>query len=634
MTPRPDPTTLRLPPLPRRPATLLAAPRSAVLAALLATGLVAGAGAARLGAQQPTAPPRQPPPGRPEVDTAAARRAQDPDVAGGAAALARYNAPGTRRVQGPYAVAAGQTVAGDVAVVGGPVTVAGRIAGRLTVIDGDLLLRTGAALDGDVLVVGGLVDGQRAATFGGELRVVRRSVSYRVDADSLLTLDESERPPRAPGLRLQSQTPDRRTTTGVIIASGGTYNRVEGLPVRLGPSVETSVGRTGRLSVDLLGIVRTAEPLRWDAEHLGHLVRAELRGGRRRAPRIGARLYDEVAPVEGWQLAADETGFASFVLHRDFRDYFNRHGGSAMVGYDLSPDVGVSLTFARERWSSRRALDPFTLLRNPDAWRPNPRVDEGLVGLATLSARLDTRNDVARPWAGWYVGLDYEVGDGRFTSAAPLSAPSAPDARPGRRTYGRGLLDLRRYNRLTPDAQLNLRLVAGGWLHGDPLPAQRRLSVSGPGALPGFDFRRPAGPGRVDVAQCGGGALAPAGSPAECERIALLQAEYRSDVRLSLFGGGAEGEPRFRRGLRTEFTWVLFADAGRGWLVGRRAGALAYPGGALPGFGSFLTDVGAGVDFGHPHGRRDVGPFGVYVAKSVSRPDQAANLIVRFQRRF
>jgi hypothetical protein len=577
-----------------------------------------------LGAQQ------QPP----APDTAVLRRAEDPDVAGAAAALARHNAPGTRRVRGPYVVPAGQSVAGDVAVVNGPVTVAGRIGGRLTVIDGDLLLRPGAAIDGDVLVVGGLVDGQRAATFGGELRVVRRTVAYRIGADSLLTLDEAERPPRDIGWRLRSQTPDRRTTTGITIASGRTYNRVEGLPIWVGPSLETSVGRTGRLAIDLLGIVRTAEPLRWDAEHLGHIARAELRGGRRRAPRIGARLYDEVAPVEQWQLAAGESGLATFLLHRDYRDYYNRHGGSAMVGYDLSPDVGVSLTVARERWSSRRTLDPFTLLRNTTPWRPNPRADEGRMAVATLAVHLDTRNDVARPWAGWFVGLDYEYGSGRLETVAPLSAPSAGDARTGPRAYGRGLLDLRRYNRLTPDAQLNLRLVAGGWVHGNPLPVQRRLSVSGPGALAGFEFRRPAGSGGADVAQCGAVANAPAGTPAECERIALVQAEYRSDVRLSLFGEGTAGEPRYRRGLRTEFTWVLFADAGRGWLVGRRAGALAYPAGTLPAFGTFLTDVGAGIDFGHPHGRRDIGPFGVYVAKSVSRPDQAANLFVRLQRRF
>jgi hypothetical protein len=608
--------------------------RARLTAALLAC---APALAAQVPARPPARPAERPP--APPADTAALRRAQDPEVSGGGAALARYNAPGTRRARGPVYVPAGRTVAGDLAVVGGPVTVAGRVTGRLTVIDGDLLLRPGAAVDGDVLVVGGLVDGQRVARLGGELRVVRQRVAYEVGPDSLLVDADGAREPRDRAVLLRSRTPEGRTTTGITVASGGTYNRVEGLPVLVGPTLETAVGRTGRLTVDLLGIGRVVGPLRWDAEHLGYVARAELRGGRRRAPRIGARLYDEVAPVEAWQLAADEVALGAFLLRRDFRDYYNRRGRAAMVGYDLSPDVGASLTVADERWSSRRALDAFTLLRGGRPWRANPRADEGRVTVATASVRLDTRNDVARPWAGWYVGLDYEVGGGRFTQLAPLSAATvAPGAArgdaPGWRAYGRGFLDLRRYNRLTPDAQLNLRLVAGGWLHGDPLPAQRRLSVSGPGALAGFDFRAPAGPGGADVAQCGAGALAPAGAPAECERVLVLQTEYRSDVRLSLFGEPREGEPRVRRGLRTEFTWVLFADAGRGWLVGPRTGALAYPAGAVPGLDTFLTQVGAGVDFGHPHGRRDLGPFGVYVVKSVSRPDQAANLVLRLHRRF
>jgi hypothetical protein len=57
-------------------------------------------------------------------------------------------------------------------------------------------------------------------------------------------------------------------------------------------------------------------------------------------------------------------------------------------------------------------------------------------------------------------------------------------------TYSRALFDLRRYNRLGPNAQLNLRAVFGGWVNGDALPVQRRFAVSGIDALPGFDFRR------------------------------------------------------------------------------------------------------------------------------------------------
>jgi hypothetical protein len=169
-------------------------------------------------------------------------------------------------------------------------------------------------------------------------------------------------------------------------------------------------------------------------------------------------------------------------------------------------------------------------------------------------------------------------------------------------------------------------MVAGGWLHGDPLPAQRRLSVGGPGSLPGFDFRSPAGD--VDVGQCSTGTVPPPGRPAECDRILLLQAEYRGDLHFSL--GLDEllglGDGSFRRS-----EWVAFVDTGRGWLVGAPPAGLA---GAdelwtsrrsLPSPSSFRTDVGLGLD---------LGVLGVFVAKSVSGPGQGPNLYIRLRDRF
>ena len=134
-------------------------------------------------------------------------------------------------------------------------------------------------------------------------------------------------------------------------------------------------------------------------------------------------------------------------------------------------------------------------------------------------------------------------------------------------------------------------------------------------------------------AQRARGGVEPAGSPAQCERMALLQAEYRGDIRVKLFGDDDEGRVR-RRAWRTEASWVVFADAGRGWLMGARdQGEVVYPRGSLPAIGSFLTDLGAGLDFGHNR-TNDLGSFGIYVAKAVSRPSPGANVFVRIRRRF
>jgi hypothetical protein len=58
-----------------------------------------------------------------------------------------------------------------------------------------------------------------------------------------------------------------------------------------------------------------------------------------------------------------------------------------------------------------------------------------------------------------------------------------------------------------------------------------------------------------------------------------------------------------------------------------------YPRGSLPGLTTFLADIGAGLDFGYNR-TSDLGSFGVYVAKAVTRPSPGANLFVRIRRRF
>jgi len=58
-----------------------------------------------------------------------------------------------------------------------------------------------------------------------------------------------------------------------------------------------------------------------------------------------------------------------------------------------------------------------------------------------------------------------------------------------------------------------------------------------------------------------------------------------------------------------------------------------YPASRLPPLRTFLSDVGGGIDLGSG-GIADVVSFGVYVAKSVSRPSQPANVFVRVRRRF
>jgi len=552
-----------------------------------------------------------------------------------------FNAPATLRVAGALDVSPGRTVTGDVAVLNGPITVAGRITGRLIAINADVTLRRDARIDGELLVVGGAVDGLTDGVVGGAVRVYRPSLYYRQDGDIIIPERDPEQGARSWfGFR---RTPQNGGATTLFFSSAHTYNRVEGLPIHIGPTYDRTLG-AWRLQIDALGVVRTAGIFAdWDDDqNLGHIVRAEARYGRGRGLRFGGRLYDEVTPVEDWQLGDAEVGLATFFLHRDYRDYFNHHGATGWVAYDASADASLTLSLGDQRWTSRPTRDPWTLVNDSDPWRANPAMDEGRVHVLNTTLRLDTRNDVSDPWAGWYLVADYERGSGTFDRLVPLSGdatgtpgiPPTRDATPGHRSYGRGFLDVRRYNRLSPSGQLNLRMVLAGYLHGDPLPLQRRLSVTGPGALPGFDFRSPLG-GGADVGGCSASGGAIVGTPAECERIAMFQAEYRGDLHVNLFGWNAEQDSRSwrRYGWRTDAAWVAFVDAGRGWLVGERQGDLVYPRGDFPGLSTFLTDVGVGLDFGDA-AAPELSGIGFYVTTSVGQPSQPVNFLVRVRRRF
>ena len=424
---------------------------------------------------------------------------------------------------------------------------------------------------------------------------------------------------------------ERGDRSSLTITSGKTYNRVEGLPIMIGPTFRGDWhGAAIRLGV--LGIIRTAQSAHWDSDNLGHRVTGEVRFGGRKGYMIGAASFDIVRPVERWQLPEPDAGLAAFFTKRDYLDWFGRHGARLYASAFAGDVATVDLSYGHERWSSRGQREVISLFRGADHWRINPAMDDGTMHLFETHVLLDSRNATLNPWAGWFLDARYEYGTGNLTSHIPLGATvmvplsEARQAPPRRVAYGRAFFDIRKYNRISPGTQLNARVVLGGWLHGDPLPLERRVSIGGPGTLPGFDYRR-IGIG-TDVGQCAedDGAASLPGRPAMCERVALAQLEYRNELHSDLI------DMFNRNGIRvrgTEFTVrpsaVAFVDAGRGWLVGNRLGELRYPSGALPSFGSYRTDVGLGLD---------LGVAGIYVAKAVSSPKEPANFLIRIHNRF
>src|SRR5205085_607091 len=152
-------------------------------------------------------------------------------------------------------------------------------------------------------------------------------------------------------------------------------------------------------------------------------------------------------------------------------------------------------------------------------------------------------------------------------------------------------LDFRRYMRVSPSGRVNLRLLAGGWVGGDALPLQQRLSMGGPDPLAGYGFRHSA---------CNRDIVDPAFAAtlvAACDRVVLAQAEYRGHISLHWSYGSSRPEDEAVKPLFTLRgpDLVVLGNAGQAWLVGGGPGRL--PADRLPTLGSWLADLGLGLDW-------------------------------------
>jgi hypothetical protein len=510
-----------------------------------------------------------------------------------------------------------RTVDGNVAVRNGPLVLSGRVNGNVLAVNSDVILRPGARIGGDLWVVGGRVRGLPNASVGGEVRIYESRVNARVDGANLYIDPEEDYTPARRARRRASWFGRGSWSDPIHLATAGAYNRVEGLPIDLGPSIYQSLP-WGSLKIDAFAIIRTGSTFDSDGGDVGHDVTSELRFGHRTGPAIGGRLFNTIAPVESWQLSEVETSLAAFLFRRDYRDYFANRGATGYGRMYIGRSASLTASFSDQRWDTRSLFNPFTIFRGDATWRENPTMDVGRMHVGNLTISYDTRTDEDQPRSGLYVVVDAEHGQGRLTSVAPSSTP---------RTYGdgdaiaynRGFIDARSYHVLSPSGQVSFRVVGGGWLSGDALPMQRRFSVEGPSALPGYDFRDVST--TFDTGTCTVGT--PLGRPAECDRIALAQVEYRGSVHIDL-GDWREDAGRFI-GARSEASWVMFFDAGRGWMVGTPAAGAAYGRSEIPPLGTFRSDVGLGFDFGG---------LGVYAAKAISRPEEPVNFFLRLHRRF
>jgi Omp85 superfamily domain len=526
--------------------------------------------------------------------------------------IAFFNDSATTRMQGDVSIPAGSSFAGRLAVYRGALRIGGKVTGPVAVANGTLYLLPGSEVDGEILVVGGRLIRSATAVHSGRERVTWDAAPVLRNAEGGLVLRERRRLLGDLGTaRTSFQTGRIRTT--LFLATGGTYNRVEGLPIVFGPLFEMrpTAGTLARL--DLRGVLRTAAEGSRLSGDFGYGARLELRTGN---VGVTGRLYSETSAIEDQPLSLSENGWSAFLLQRDYRDYFERRGVGGSVWVQAARPLRLEFSLRRDHESSVRATDPWSLLRNSESWRRNPLIDDGHYFSTGLQLDFDTRNERDFPTTGWMIRARFEHSTSNDVAPAALPATIRPDLPVGGGYgYERLLLDVRRYSRLTPGLRVNARLRVDGWLSGDRLPIQRRVSLGGPDLLPGYDFR---------AFTCTPGGFDDPSVPALCDRSITTQVEVRTRLGLNLGyrlrdrEGGETG--RFI-GIE-EADLVLLSNAGTAWLAGDGPGQV--PVDRIPTLGEWKMDVGIGLD---------AGEIGAYLAKGLSEGGPV-RFLVRLQRRF
>ncbi len=548
-------------------------------------------------------------PDLPPGDSAVVRGGPAPDVV--SELLAFYNDSATTRVQGEVSFPAGSEFSGRLAIFRGALRLAGRIRGDVVVINATLDLLPGADVEGDVLVVGGRLIRSPGARHVGRERVQWDAAPVLRDAEGTLVLRERRRPlSNLATARTSFQT--GRVRTELLLATGGTYNRIEGLPIVFGPTFELRPSAGTLARVDLRGILRTAGDGSRLNDDFGYGARAEFHfpgGG------VSGRGYSEVAAFEDQPLSAAESGWSAFLLQRDLRDWFERRGGGGAAWVQPTRTLRVQLSLRRDHESSVRAADPWSLLRNSDRWRRNPLIDDGHYFTTGVQVDLDTRNDRDRSTTGWLLRARYE--HSTSDDIAPLALPETirpPISTGGGYAFDRLTLDLRRYSRLSPSLRVNARVRADGWIGGDRMPVQRRVSLGGPDLLPGYGFR---------AFTCAPRRFVDPSDPALCDRSIAAQLEVRTRLGLNLGYRARDREGGAGRFIGIEEAdLVILGDAGKAWLAGDGPGQV--PANRIPSLHEWKSDVGVGLD---------AGQIGAYLAKSLSQ-GEPVRFIVRLQRRF
>lgn len=354
----------------------------------------------------------------------------------------------------------GDTIQTDLVVKNGDLIVFGTVAGNVLVVNGDIYLKSSSMILGNVRAMNGQVVKETGAFVEGYTEQSGTTASKRY-----------ARKYTRRAAYTNTFKPYFLNETNILDDNFlFRYNRVEG--VFIGFGAEKKFYWDGSKSISGAGS--------FGYGFTSHRWRLQLGLDRQFAMsenelyEAGAEVHSLTDSKDEWIMNLAENNLSSIFFREDFRDYYQREGFSvhtARYTKDGEEATMIDLRYTADRYSSMYSAAQWGVFGNR-SFRSNPMVSAGMMKSVSLSGGMSNIDRYRSYSEGWNIFIRGEYG-GRMLG--------------GDFDFTQAVIDIRRFQPVTDDDQLNIRVRLGA-LEGTPL-TQKIFDLGGANTIPAFGFK-------------------------------------------------------------------------------------------------------------------------------------------------
>lgn len=352
------------------------------------------------------------------------------------------------------------TVQGDLVVKNGTLVVRGTVKGDILVVNGDIELKSTSSVLGNVRAMNGgiskedgsYVEGFTEQSSNTSAKKNRRRTTYRTKYS-------------------YSFKPYFWNTENVFDDNFlFRYNRVEGLFLGIGS--EKKFYWDGSKSISGYGS--------FGYGFTSHRWRLQLGLDRQFATsdetlyELGGEAHSLTDTKDEWIMPLSENNLAALLFREDFRDYYQREGFSLHTSrYTRAGDVStmIDIRFLNDRYASLNTGARWAVFGG-STFRSNPAVSAGTMKSVLVSAGISTVEKYRYHTEGWNLYVRGEYGGNELG---------------GDFDFSQAMFDIRRFQPISDDDQISIRIRAGG-LSGAAI-AQKDFQLGGANTLPAYGFK-------------------------------------------------------------------------------------------------------------------------------------------------